>query len=317
MIARHSFLAAALPELPLDGWRPTKETLHRYAQIVGKIRLEHAPYGNHWWHAPLHVTPRGMRAAHMFGGDRSFEIEFDLAGHAVEIVTSAGDRASVALRDGLSVAAFYGELTSALAGVGVEVDLANPRPFDLGDERPFAEDTEHAAYDAEAIERFHRIILWVDYVFRVFSGRFSGKSSPVHLFWHGFDLAVTRFSGRRVDLPTEVNMLTREGYSHEVISFGFWPGDAKVPAPAFYSYTAPAPDGLSDHPVRPPEASWGPGGMALLPYEAVRTSGTPEDTLLAFLESAYQAGATAANWDIPALTIPAASWRKAVSGVSG
>ena len=210
MIARHSSLTTALPALPLEGWRPTKETLHRYTQIVGKIRLEHAAYGNHWWHAPFHVTPRGLRAAHMFGGDRSFEIEFDLAGHSVEVVTSTRDHVSVALRDGLSVAAFYQELTAALAGVGVAVDLANPRPFDLGDERPFAEDTEHAAYDTEAVGRYRQILVWIDYVFRVFSGRFSGKSSLVHLFWHSFDLAVTRFSGRPVALPPEANMLTQD-----------------------------------------------------------------------------------------------------------
>jgi hypothetical protein len=317
MIARHSSLTVdALPPLPLAEWRPTKETLHRYAQVVGKVRLEHTPYQNHWWHAPLHVTPVGLRAPHMVGGDRSFEIALDLAAHEATVVASTGDRAAFALRDGLSVAEFYRSLLAALGDIGVPVELANPRPFDLGDDRPFAEDAEHAAYDAAAVGRYRRILVWVDHVFRAYGGRFSGKTSPVHLFWHGFDLAVTRFSGRAVPVPPEATLLNREGYSHEVISFGFWPGDANVPDPAFYAYAAPAPAGLDGHPLRPPAAAWQPGGMAVLMYEEVRTSPTPEETLLEFMESVYQAGAAAANWDAAALRIEPARWRVAETGAA-
>jgi hypothetical protein len=312
MLARRATLSVdALPPLPLDGWRPTKETLHRVLQIVGKIRLEHAPYGNHWWHAPLHVTPRGLRAPHMVAGDRSFEITLDLVAHEVAVATSAGDRAAVALADGLPIAAFYGRLLAALAAVGVVVDLANPRPWDLGDDRPFAADAEHAAYDAAWVDRYRRILVWVDHVFRLGAGTFSGKTSPVHLFWHGFDLAMTRFSGRPAPVPAGADLLTREGYSHEVISFGFWPGDAKVTFPAFYAYAAPSPAGLADHPLRPTGAVWQANGMALLPYEDVRAADDPQAALLAFLDSAYAAGATAAGWEAEALRIPLATWRAA------
>ena len=313
MIARRAVLTTdALPSLPLEEWRPTKETLHRVLQIVGKIRLEHAPFGNHWWHSTLHVTPRGLRAPHMVAGDRSFEIAVDLVDHEVTVATSAGDRSTVPLVDGQSVAAFYDRLMAACAAVGIAVDLANPRPWDLNDDRPFAEDDEHAAYDAAWVDRYRRILVWVDYAFRMEAGRFSGKTSPVHLFWHAMDLAMTRFSGRPATVPAGADMLTREGYSHEVISFGFWPGDANVPFPAFYAYAAPLPAGLTDHPLRPATAAWQANGMALLPYEDVRVADDPRAALQAFLESAYAAGATAAGWDAEALHIPPAPWRVAV-----
>ena len=286
-----------LPPLPLEEWLPTKETLHRYAQIVGKVRLEHSPYRNHWWHVPLYVSPRGLAARHMFSGGLSFEVSFDLISHELEVVTGAGGKASFALEDGLSVAGFYRKLHAAFESLGVDVDLDNPNPFDLGDDRHFEADTEHASYDAEYVDRYRRILGWVDHVFREFSGRFNGKTSPVQLYWHSFDLAVTRFSGRRAPLPEDAGLLTREGYSHEVISFGFWPGDANLQEPAFYSYTAPAPEGLAEQPLSPVGASW-QGGSALLLYEDVRKSDSPKDTLMGFLESAYQAGAKAANWEI-------------------
>lgn len=286
-----------LPPLPLEEWRPTKETLHRYAQIVGKVRLEHSPYANHWWHVPLHVSPRGLVARHMFSGDLPFEVGFDLISHELEVTTGAGGRASFTLYDGLSVASFYANLLSAFEFLGVDVSLDNPSPFDLGDDGRFEEDDAHASYDREYVGRYRSILGWVDPVFREFSGRFYGKTSPVHLFWHSFDLAVTRFSGRRAPMPADAGLLTREGYSHEVISFGFWPGNANAPEPSFYSYTAPAPEGLMEQPLSPASASW-QGGSAGLTYEEVRKSGSPKDTLLEFLESAYRAGAKAANWDV-------------------
>jgi Family of unknown function (DUF5996) len=304
---RTSLLETELPALPLEAWRPTKETLHRFAQIVGKVRLEHSPYRNHWWHVPLYVSPRGLAARHMFSGDLPFEVSFDLISHELEVLTGAGDRVAFALEDGLSVASFYRKLLAAFEYLGVDVDLNNPTPFDLGDDRHFGADTEHASYDKEYVERYRRVLAWVDLVFREFSARFNGKTSPVQLYWHSFDLAVTRFSGRRAPLPEDADLLTREGYSHEVISFGFWPGDANVQEPAFYSYTAPAPQDLTEQPLRPASASW-QGGSAMLPYEVVRGNESPKDTLLEFLESAYQAGAKTADWDVEDLkAVPASA----------
>jgi hypothetical protein len=289
----------ALPPLPLEDWKDTKETLHRYVQIVGKVRLEYSPFRNHWWHVTLHVNPRGLSARHMFSGEVAFEISFDLIDHELQVVTSAGDRASFPLRDGLSVAEFYGRLLSNFETLGIEVDLNNPRPFDLEDrDRPFEEDTEHASYDEEYADRYRRILTWMDRVFGEFSGRFVGKTSPVHLFWHGFDLAVTRFSGRRAPDRVGADKVTREAYSHEVISFGFWSGDPDSPAPVFYSYTAPEPGTLTGQPLLPEAAFWAPErGLALLMYDDVRKAASPRTTLLEFMESAYEAGARTAGWD--------------------
>jgi hypothetical protein len=290
----------ALPSLPLEDWKDTKETLHRYAQIVGKVRLEYSPFRNHWWHVAFYVDPRGLSARHMFSGELPFEISFDLIGHELKVVSGAGDRASFPLRDGLSVAEFYSKLVSIFETLGIDVDLNKPSPFDLEDkDRHFEEDTEHASYDEEYVDRYRRILTWVDHVFREFSGRFIGKTSPVHLFWHGLDLAVTRFSGRRAPEREGADKVTREAYSHEVISFGFWPGDRNTPAPAFYSYTAPEPDGLAGQPLRPEAAFWAPeGGMALLMYDDLRKADSPKTTLLDFMESAYEAGARTASWDV-------------------
>ena len=290
----------ALPSLPLEEWKDTKETLHRCAQIVGKVRLERSPFRNHWWHVTFYVDPRGLSARHMFSGDLAFEISFDLIAHELIVVTSAGDRASFPLRDGLSVAEFYGKLVSILETLGIDADLTKPSPFDLEDEvRHFEQDTEHASYDEQYVERYRRILTWVDRVFQEFSGRFNGKASPVHLFWHGLDLAVTRFSSRRAPEREGADKVTREAYSHEVISFGFWPGDRNTPRPAFYSYTAPEPDGLTGQPLSPEAAFWAPeGGMALLMYDDVRKADSPKTTLLEFMQSAYEAGASTAGWDV-------------------
>ncbi len=287
------------PEIPLEAWRATKNTLHLYLQIVGKIRLTLHPRINHWWHVPLYVSPRGLTTRTIPHKGGSFEVEFDFRGHELRIHTSDGRSEDFALYDGLSVADFYSSIFSNLAKLGIEANI-KAVPYEAPSTTPFAEDTENCSYDKEYVERFHKTLVAVDDVLEEFRGRFIGKSTPVHLFWHSFDLALTRFSGKRVTPREGAGMVEREAYSHEVISFGFWFGDDNIPAPAFYSYTAPEPAGLADEPLAPASASWQEANgshMALLMYEDVRTSGNPRETALDFLESAYQAGAKSAGWN--------------------
>jgi hypothetical protein len=288
-----------LPALPLEQWESTKETLHLWTQIVGKVRLAMAPPQNHWWHATLYVDTRGLTTRRLPYARGDFDISFDFVAHELVMRTSRGDLAAFPLTDGISVAGFFERLYELLGGLGIGVEI-NAGPYGMAITRPFAEDTEHAAYDRDAVERFCQALRWSDRALQEFTGWFNGKTSPVHFFWHGFDLAVTRFSGRRApELPT-ADAVTREAYSHEVISFGFWPGDVKIREPAFYSYTAPEPAGLADEPLRPEAAVWHPMGsshLALLPYEAVRNAPDPHATLLDFLQSAYEAGAATAGWD--------------------
>lgn len=286
--------------MPLDEWRATKDTLHLYLQIVGKIRLATHPRLNHWWHVPLYVSPRGVttRAIPYNGG--SFEIEFDFVDHRLNIRTSDGGSEDFALFDGLSVADFYGSIFSNLAKVGIKPKIWAV-PYEAPSTTPFAENTYNASYDKKYVERFHKILVAVDEIFEEFRGRFTGKSTPVHMFWHSFDLALTRFSGRPAPVREGAGVVEREAYSHEVISFGFWFGDDKVPAPAFYSYTAPEPDGLANEPLLPASAKWQESNgshLALLMYDDARVAGNPRKTVLEFLESAYQAGAKRADWDI-------------------
>jgi hypothetical protein len=294
------------PPMPLDEWRPTKNTLHLYLQIVGKIRLTMHPRINHWWHVPLYVSPLGLttRAIPYNGGN--FEIEFNFRNHQLEMRTSGGSHEDFALYDGLSVADFYSSLFSNLAKLGIEPKIW-ARPYEAPSTTPFADDRENKSYDKEYIERFHHILVAVDDILEEFRGRFTGKSTPVHLFWHSFDLALTRFSGRPAPPMPEANMVTREAYSHEVISFGFWFGDDKpnsVAAPAFYSYTAPKPDGLENEPLQPEKAFWTPdGGMALLMYDDIRELRNARKVILDFLESAYQAGGKRANWPVESFKI--------------
>jgi hypothetical protein len=291
--------ARALPLLPLDVWKDTKETLHRYCQIVGKARMGLSPFKNHWWHATLYVTTRGLSTGLIPYGNITFDISFDLLENRLSVTTSDEGVFSFALDD-LPVARFYRRLFEGLRWLSIDTAI-NTKPFDLGDEQTLDNNTFHCVCDGEYVWRYHRILSWVAQVFNEFAGRFDGKTSPVQLYWHSFDLAITRFSGKQVSLPEETDSVTLEAYSHEVISFGFWPGDASVREPAFYSYTAPEPEGLTDHPLSPEAASWLPeGGTALLSYEEVRTSASPKETLLEFMESAYQAGAKSAGWDIEA-----------------
>ena len=290
------------PPLPFEEWEDTKNTLHRFAQIVGKIRLASAPHTNHWWHVPFYVSTRGLTTSPMPHGDTTFAIDFDFIDHRLVITTSAGAIESFAL-EGLSVARFYDQLFSTLSRLGIEVAIV-ATPYALTPAEHFATDTTHASYGKEYINRYWRILVQTDMVFKKFSGRFTGKTSPVHLFWHSFDLAVTRFSGRRAPEREGADRATREAYSHEVISFGFWPGDANVRAPAFYSYTAPEPAGLADQPLQPEEAFWADAdgsSMAMLMYDDLRRMASPKTALLDFLDSAYHAGARTAGWDEEAL----------------
>ena len=289
-----------LPPLPLEEWEPTKNTLHLWVQIVGKIRLASSPPRNHWWHVPLYVDVRGLTTRRLHGANGvGFEIDFDFIDHRLLVETDRGVEDGFDLVDGLSVAQFDERLHSLLRQQGVDVAIRES-PFGVPMTTPFPADREHASYDREAVERFWRILEWTEEVFEEFSGWFCGKTSPVHLFWHSLDLAVTRFSGPRVHpLPT-ADDVTREAYSHELVSFGFWAGDANVREPTYYAYAAPEPSGLRDRPLRPAEAFWadqGAGSLARMPYEAVRTATDPRSTLLDFLESAYEAGADALGWD--------------------
>jgi hypothetical protein len=289
-----------LPELALEQWELTKDTLHLWTQIVGKVRLAATPPQNHWWNAPLYVDTRGLTTRRLRSEGRDFDVSFDFVAHELVVRTSRGEVASFPLADGLSVAAFYERFFALLAGFAIEVET-KAEPFGVPVTTPFAEDTEHASYDREAVERYWQALRWIDWTLQEFAGWFCGKTSPVHLFWHGLDLAVTRFSGVRAPELPNADSITREAYSHEVISFGFWPGDQKVRMPAFYSYTAPEPAGLAEQPLRPRAASWqrpfGSSHLALLPYDEVRNAPDPRETLLDFLQSAYEAGAAAAGWD--------------------
>jgi hypothetical protein len=286
-----------IPALPYADWEPTKKTLHLYAQIVGKVKLATTHPRNHWWNVPFYVDVRGLTTRPLNVRDVRFDLTFDFLDHRLVARTDRGETDSFALRDGLAVADFDRELHALLDRLGLDVQIRE-EPFGVPTTTPFPEDREHASYDADAVTRFWRVLEWADDVFDEFASWFCGKTSPVHLFWHSLDLAVTRFSGRRAP-PLAADPVTREAYSHEVISFGFWAGDDTVGEASFYSYTAPEPEGLRDRPLLPREAAWrdGPNGsLALLPYDVVRGAQDPRATLLSFLQSAYEAGADAAGW---------------------
>jgi hypothetical protein len=296
--------AGTFPPIPLAAWADTKETLHRYLQVVGKIRLDQSPIRNHWWNVPFHLTGRGITTRPM-GSDPIFAIDFDFVDHRLQVDSIGGDRVSFAL-PGLSVAAFYDRLLAALGSLGIAVSI-RPVPFDLRDATPFAEDTGHAAYDPFWVTRYWVVLSQVALVLEEFAGRSYAKTSPVHHFWHTFDLAVTRFSDRLVPQPPGADPVTREAYSHEVISAGFWFGDDDVPEPTFYAYAAPEPSGLADEPLRPQAARWiesRGAHLAVLPYDAVRATAEPRATALDFYESAYVAAATRAGWDLDRLRWP-------------
>jgi Family of unknown function (DUF5996) len=293
-----------LPELPLTGWEETRNTLHLWAQIVGKVRMASTAPRNHWWHVPLYVDVRGLTTRRMHArGGVVFEIDFDFVEHRLVVKTNRGEVEWFELVDGLSVAAFDAKLHATLAGLGIDVAIRE-QPYRVPTTTAFPEDREHASYDRDAVERFWHVLEWTDEVLEEFAGWYCGKTSPVHLFWHSFDLALTRFGGERAPALPDANPVDEETYSHEVVSFGFWAGDANVREPTYYSYTAPEPVGLRQQPLHPDEAAWteyGSGSLALLPYDAVRRASDPRAALLAFLESAYRAGAGLSGWDQAAL----------------
>jgi hypothetical protein len=293
------------PSLPLAEWQDTYETLHMWTQIVGKIRLTLAPKINHWWHSTLYVTPRGLTTSSIAYGTRTFEISFNFLEHQLQIDTSDGTSRRIALVS-RSVADFYQDVMGALRALGIDVHIWT-MPQEVQEPIPFDQDYKHAAYDAEYAQRFWRILLQADRIMTAFRSRFIGKSSPVHFFWGSFDLAVTRFSGRCAPehpggVPNMADWVTREAYSHEVSSCGFWPGGGAVVEPIFYAYAYPTPGGFADYPIQPKEAFYNSQmGEFILPYEAVRQADNPDEVLQSFLQSTYEAAANLGNWERAAL----------------
>ncbi len=296
------------PPLPYSEWGDTCATLHMWTQIIGKIRMQQSPWINHSWHVPLYLTSRGLTTSPIPHGNRTFDIQFDFIDHRLPIRTSDGQVRSVELRP-QTVAEFYSSVFSALRDLDLQVSI-RPVPNEVESPIPFPEDREHAAYDPEYAQRFWRALLQIDRVFTAFRARFIGKCSPVHFFWGSFDLALTRFSGRPAPehpggIPNLPDAVTREAYSHEVSSCGFWPGSAAAPEPIFYSYAYPTPEGFAEATVQPDKAFWlSDLGEFVLPYEAVRSSAAPDHTLLEFLESTYAAAAELSGWDRTALERP-------------
>jgi Family of unknown function (DUF5996) len=298
-IPRHHADTEIWPDLPLDAWQDTYVTLHRWTQIVGKIRLALAPMCNHWWQVPLYLTSRGLTTSPMPYGTLSVQIDFDFIDHRLHIETSDGARRSFELAHH-SVADFLNEIQGQLRSLGIEVPIWTV-PVEVADRTPFEHDHQHAAYDPEYAHRHWRLLLQVDRVLTAFRCRFTGKASPVHFFWGSFDLAVTRFSGRRAPAhpgaPNVARFVMRESYSHEVSSCGFWAG-AGLGMPAFYAYAYPEPEGFKAYPIQPSQAYYNTQlGDFILPYEAVRTAASPDEVLLAFLQTTYEAEANLAKWD--------------------
>ena len=293
------------PELPLEAWRDTYATLHMWTQIVGKVRLALSPKLNHWWEVPLYVTSRGLTTSPIPYDGGIFEIQFDFIHHRLVIHTN-WDLERVMALSPRSVADFYREFMECLAALGIQVKIWK-MPCEVPNPIPFDRDTEHASYDPEYANRFWRILVSTDEIFKEFRARFIGKSSPVHFFWGSFDLAVTRFSGRRAPPREGADSITREAYSHEVISAGFWPGGGDIKGAAFYAYAAPEPAGFAQAPVRP-EVAFYHSQMHefFLMYDLVRRAPSPKTALMEFLESTYDAGASLGNWNREELERPAA-----------
>src|SRR5512142_3054599 len=284
------------PSLPYEDWKDTYETLHMWTQIVGKIRLALSPMVNHWWQVTLYVTPRGLATSPIPYGTGTFEIRFDFIDHHLTIYKSDGTTRIMGLYP-RSVADFYRELMSTLRSLGIQV-MINPIPQEVPNPIACDTDTVHASYDEEYANRFWRILVQTDKILKEFRGRFIGKCSPVHFFWGRFDLVVTRFSGRRAPERPGADLMTREAYSHECSSVGFWPGSGSVLAPAYYAYTTPEPPGLSQARVHPDAAYYDPQMKEFfLMYDNVRGALGPRAMLLGFLQSPYEAGANLAGWD--------------------
>jgi hypothetical protein len=284
------------PALPFEEWRETCATLHMWTQVVGKVRLAQTPLVNHYWNVPLYVSACGLTTSAMPHGDRHFEMEFDFIDHRLRIRASDGQAKDLPLAP-RTVADFYAEVMDALSSLGLGVKIWTT-PVEIPDPIPFEHDTVHASYDPEYAQRFWRVLASAARVMEEFRAGFIGKCSPVHFFWGSFDLAVTRFSGRRAPEREGADPITREAYSHECISHGFWPGSAQFPQAAFYSYTAPEPPGLKEAQVRPDAAHYDTNlSEFVLLYDDVRDSGRPRQSLTEFLQSTYEAGASLAGWD--------------------
>ncbi|MFG2138412.1 DUF5996 family protein [Streptomyces sp. NPDC048650] len=300
----------AWPSLRVADWTETRETLHMWTQIVGKIRLAHAPLVNHWWQVTLYVSPRGLTTSAIPHGAGAFDIEFDFVDHTLRLRTSDGGARHLAL-ESMPVADFYGRVRRVLEELGVPTTIQG-HPNEVEPATPFAEDYRHHTYDPSAAQLFWRQLLHANRVLGEFRASFAGKVSPVHFFWGAMDLACTRFSGRRAPrhpggAPNCGDWVMVEGYSHELSSCGFWPGGGDEGA--FYSYAYPEPDGYADSPVVPDEAFYSQeNGQFLLPYEAVRTAGDPDRALSGFLHSTYEAAAERAGWDRAALEVDPARW---------
>ena len=293
------------PALPFAEWQDTCATLHMWTQIVGKIRLALEPMVNHWWQVPLYVTSTGLATSPIPYEARSFQIDFDFCCHTLNIVTSDQRRAEFALTP-FSVAEFYDRTMQILRDFGIDIKIWT-MPVEVIDAIPFEQDRQHKSYDADAVHRFWRALVQSDRVMKEFRACFIGKVSPVHFFWGSFDLAVTRFSGRTAPphpggMPNLGDWVAREAYSHEVSSCGFWPGNGGYGKPAFYSYAYPAPNGFAAAPLRPPAARFDPNLQEfVLDYDAVSQSSAPDQMLLDFFQSTYEATADTAAWDRAAL----------------
>ncbi len=284
------------PELPLAAWQDTYATLHMWSQIVGKVRLALSPRLNHWWEVPLYVNAVGLTTSPIPYEGGIFEIQFDFVDHKLTVQTNHSTGATIKLAP-RSVADFYGMFMAILAELGIEVKIWT-MPVEIPNPIPFDQDTQHASYAPEYANRFWRILVSADSVFKEFRARFIGKSSPSHFFWGSFDLAVTRFSGRRAPERAGADPITREAYSHEVISAGWWPGSGDIAGPAFYAYAAPEPEGFSQQTVRPAQALYHPQLKEfLLMYDDVRQATSPRAALLEFLQSTYDAGADTGKWN--------------------
>jgi hypothetical protein len=288
------------PSLPFEEWRETLATLHMWTQVVGKVRLAQAPHVNHWWQVPLYVTSRGLTTSPVPYERGTFQIDFDFIDHRLRIETYEGDSRELVLAP-RTVADFYGEFMSSMKELGLEVKIWTT-PVEVENPVPFEQDAEHKSYDPEYANRFWRALVQCERVFQQFRSGFAGKCSPVHFFWGSFDLAVTRFSGRRAPehpgAPGVADSVTREAYSHEVSSAGFWPGGLALPEPIFYSYAYPEPEGFKETRVGPEAAYYNTDFKEfVLTYEAVRTSEDPDAALLRFLQTTYEAAAAQAHWD--------------------
>jgi uncharacterized protein DUF5996 len=299
---------SAWPSLPLAEWKATHDTLHMWTQIVGKTRLALAPSENHWWHVVLYVGTRGLVTSPMPYGGRAFEVEFDFIHHDLVVETSDGATRRMALRP-RSVADFYAEYMDLLRALDITVNIW-PVPVEVEGGIPFPEDRQHAAYDPDAVRRFFLTLLHATRILNRFKGRFLGKSSPVHFFWGAFDLALTRFNGRRAPPHADSEWwVIREANSHEEISFGFWPGSGTVTEPAFYAYARPEPPGLAATPIRPAAAYYDRGlANFVLPYGAARSASSPDAAVLEFCQTAYDAAADLGGWDRAALDRPSREW---------